>query len=106
MPIEGRITVGVIDHQVMRCGAMFQRIYLGYHPVADGDNGITTARAKVYTKMQSLSGLIELSPLAESAGGIAIGLPKQPGGRPRWILEGQPEGALCLCGRPGGWLDN
>jgi len=82
----------MVDHQIMGSGAVFEGVYLGDDPIANGDDGITAAGGQVNAKMQALPGRISSCALKVSAGRITVSLDEKPAIGTRRLKEGETEG--------------
>jgi hypothetical protein len=96
MSIERSVSIGMIDHQVVRSGAMGSLVDPHYLAIPKGHDLRPAGRGEVDAEVQALTGPIERATLAVSEGRVAVGLGEQPRIRPGEGSEGQPKRRIRL----------
>lgn len=89
--IEGRVAIGMHNHQVVRPGPVAHVVDLGHHAVPDGYHLGSTARSQVDPKVQPLTGRVHRAPEPIGEYCVSVGLDQQPGRRAGGSKKRQPK---------------
>ncbi len=78
MTVEGGVAVGMVDHQVVRSGSVFQGIHLGDDAISDCHNRSAASSGEIDTEMKTLSCRVGRFAPEESTDRVAVWLDHQP----------------------------
>ena len=87
--VERGVAIGMIDHHVVRAGAVVDTVDLDYRPVANGHHSCATPGAQIHTEVQALARPVKTDAFTIGEDRVAIGLTQHPGVRAGSALEGQ-----------------